>query len=72
MKKMATTEKPAAEVVLGEFTVKAVNDGGAEARLSDEKNQSKFVGRLISANKQLVAGQKGQLIFRHNAETPKE
>lgn len=71
---MATSSKKAAKkqaegevsgvVELGEFTVKALNDGGAEGRLSDERGQSSIIIRRKGVNGQLKQGG----VYRVSAE----
>jgi hypothetical protein len=56
-KKTETKEaQKAAPIELGEFEVRAINDGGAEARLTDSKSQTNIISRLKKANTELEQG----------------
>lgn len=52
---MATKTKSDA-IELGTFECKAVNEGGVEVRLADERNQTNFVSRFKTANRAFEQG----------------
>lgn len=70
---MAKDSKKGAEGIdLGTFKCKAVNEGGAEARLSDERHQTFFVSRLKAANKALELGATYRLVAEKVEDAPGE
>jgi len=70
---MATKDKKSAEGIdLGTFQCKAVNEGGAEARLSDERSGTHYVSRLKVANRALEVGATYRLVAEKVEEAPGE
>jgi len=60
----------AGTIVLGEFHLKALNEGGAEIRMSDERNQSNILLRKKSLGKELEAGATYQITATRVAPAP--
>lgn len=53
---MATKKEAEERIELGSFEAKAVNEDGAELRLSDERHQSNVVSRFKTANRAFERG----------------
>lgn len=64
--------KKMAAIELGEITVNAINENGAEARLADKKGHITTVLRNTTLNRQLEKGLTGTLIFQPTEPAPSE
>lgn len=67
---MATKKTDPEEKAYAQLVVKAINDGGAEVRLADEKGNMRFVGRNKAGNKEFEVGQTVEMILRVVSEPP--
>jgi hypothetical protein len=69
---MAKEKKPDKSIELGTFQCKAVNEGGVEVRLSDERHRMNFVSRLKTANRELEQGATYRLVAEKVGDAPAE
>jgi hypothetical protein len=69
---MAKEKRAAQGIELGTFQCRSLNEGGAEARLSDERHQTNFVSRFKAANRELEQGATYRLYAEKVEDAPGE